>query len=113
MRRVSFLSPPSSNGTCALPALSAGVASSGDRVRDQFQTLFNAMLKPLTDLLLAAAPRKRTRASARRLGIGIVALMVGGIVLARAVRNTKISNGILSACRSTAKELAGLNRARP
>ena len=41
-----------------------------------------------------------TRAGRRQLALGLVALMVGGLSLARALRGTKLSDDVIEACRA-------------
>ncbi|HEY0251928.1 MAG TPA: TetR/AcrR family transcriptional regulator, partial [Kofleriaceae bacterium] len=49
--------------------------------------------------------RMRELVQTRKLAIGLIALMYGGLSLARATRGTPLSDEILAACRSVGQEL--------
>ena len=55
-------------------------------------------IEALTGQLEALLPR--SRGSTRTLALGLVALMIGGLSLARAVRGTELSDEVIRACRT-------------
>ena len=81
---------------CALPAVVGEVATRAPEHRDVLAQCLDTLVREL-GTVLPDAPRPSRR---RTWAIGLVALMYGGIGLARALRGTKLSDEILSACRA-------------
>jgi len=88
-------------GGCALPALAAEVGRQDDAVREEFERY----LRQMVSLLDERAPTTRPRLSSKDVALAIVALSVGGLLLARAVRDESLSLSVLDACRRLAIEL--------
>lgn len=86
---------------CALPALTAEVSRQPAEVRAAFDEFLQEMLGEL-EAKMPASPDL----SARDRTLGLLALFVGGLALARAVDDRTLSDRILLACRRLA--LAGL-----
>jgi TetR/AcrR family transcriptional repressor of nem operon len=82
---------------CAMPALTADVARSGDASRQRFESYLLELvgeLVPKTPPAPGLEPEDRVLAS--------VALAAGGLMLARAVQDEALSDRILRACRRLA-----------
>lgn len=79
---------------CPLPAVVSEVASSAQAQREVLAEEFGAFAKELAVLSPSAA------APARHVAIGLIALMYGGISLARAFAGTELSDEVLRACRA-------------
>lgn len=81
---------------CPLPALTSDVARKGDPTRESYELQFLRFVDEIVTLLpgYPTAPRERA--------LAIVAQCVGGLMLARAVKNEKLSDQILKSCRSAA-----------
>jgi TetR/AcrR family transcriptional repressor of nem operon len=77
---------------CAFAALSADAGRSGKAVREAFAE----GLEPLIDILAKAVPG-RSKATRRRKAVAAMAGLVGALTLARAVRDSSLSNEILEA----------------
>lgn len=88
---------------CALPTLAADVSRSKSSARQTFETHF-------TKLIDEAAPNLETkdinREEARDRALALLSMMVGGILLSRAVRSEDLSDRILLATRETALNIA-------
>jgi len=78
---------------CPLPALSADVARSNDRVRATFQMYLESLVGEFERKLSSSVSKPNDRA------LAAIALCVGGVLLARAVRDRDLSDRILAACR--------------
>jgi hypothetical protein len=76
-----------------MPALMPEVARAGDLARETFE----AHLRDLVAQLEARMPA--TLGSPRGRALPKIALFVGGVMLARAVKDRKLSGRILRACR--------------
>jgi TetR/AcrR family transcriptional repressor of nem operon len=82
---------------CPFPAVVGEVGAGGPAHRAVLAEQVGAMIAGLERNLPAS------RAAARRLlALGLVALMVGGLSLARALKGTELSDEVLRACRSLA-----------
>ena len=82
---------------CALPVLAADVARSSPSERLALASKLGKMIDFLAELVPDEAPQQ-----ARQIATGVVATLVGSIVLSRAVDVGKLSDGILDAGRMTA-----------
>lgn len=85
---------------CPLAALSVDAAAQGSAVRDHYTALLEAAIHRIMGLGGEAVGRERATA--------VMATLVGGIVLARAVNDQRTSSKILSACRKATRNLANL-----
>lgn len=95
---------------CPLPAVSADVARSGGKVRRTFTQSLDEMI----DALSKYVPDEPT-VDPRLLAAGVMATMVGSLILARACDDRKLSASLLEAgkhvVRSAAGRLAGPDKA--
>jgi TetR/AcrR family transcriptional repressor of nem operon len=82
---------------CALPTLAADVARSGPSEQQALASKLEKMIDVFVDLLPGEPPRQ-----ARQIAMGVIATMVGSIVLSRAVGAGKLSDRILESGRRTA-----------
>ena len=85
--------------SCALQSLSAEVARADDEVRE----VYEAALGKVIDAVAAGLEGKRK--ARRDEATALLALLVGGVVLARAVRDADVSNDIAVAVRKAAVAL--------
>ncbi len=85
---------------CPLPVLTPDVARGGEATRESYERQLRQYLKRLEVLLPANTPNRRDTAMA------IMAQCVGGLMLARAVKDQTLSDGILKACRQGALKIA-------
>jgi TetR/AcrR family transcriptional repressor of nem operon len=81
---------------CPLPALTSDVARKSDATRESYELQFLKYVHEIERLLPACSTPARERA------LAFVAQCVGGLMLARAVKNEKLSDQILKSCRSAA-----------
>lgn len=82
---------------CSLPSLTVEVARQSDQAREVFESHLRTLVAEVADKIPAApelSPEDRALAT--------LALMAGGIVLARAVKDQTLSDRILRACRRLA-----------
>jgi TetR/AcrR family transcriptional repressor of nem operon len=77
---------------CAIPCLGADVARAGEPARAAFEDGVAPFIARLRERTADAVP--------------IFAMCVGGILLARAVKDRAFSDAILAACRDAARRLA-------
>lgn len=92
-------------GGCPMPSVTADIAHDEmgrDALHDEVVTLVRA---------LVGDPRSDEADAARQSALAAIALTSGGIVLARAVADTPLSDEILQACRAFAE--TALSRPRP
>jgi len=82
---------------CPMPALTPEVVRSNGTTRTVFE-------RHLRDLVETVAQRVNSEAPDRTHAISAIALSVGGLMLARAVKDRGFSDEILSACRAAAVE---------
>lgn len=80
-------------GGCPMPALMADVSRSGDVARQTFETHLRQLVAEFEEKM------PRTLGSAYDRALATIALFVGGVLLARAVKGPKFSGRILRACR--------------
>jgi TetR/AcrR family transcriptional repressor of nem operon len=80
---------------CPFPAVVGEVATTAPEHGDVLGGQVEAFAKDLQGLL----PREE-RLAPRHLAIGLLALMVGGLGLARALRGTPLSDEVIKACRA-------------
>ena len=84
-------------GGCPLPAVASEIATTASAHREVLAEELEAFAGELAEAMPAgAAPARRQRA------LGALAIMVGGLSLARAVRGTPLSDEILRASRGFA-----------
>jgi TetR/AcrR family transcriptional repressor of nem operon len=88
---------------CPLPAVVGAIATAAPEHRG----VLADELGRLADGIAGALPHER---SARATALAMIALMYGGVSLARAVRGTELSDELLRACRGFGK--SGLDAAR-
>jgi TetR/AcrR family transcriptional repressor of nem operon len=86
---------------CPLPALGAEVARTGEPPRAQLQSYFEALTSEF-ERKLGGAP-----GAAKDQVFAVLALCVGGLLLARAVNDPVLSDRILRACRRYAPTTTG------
>lgn len=84
---------------CPMPSLAPEVSRAGKAPRDVFEKHVCSLVG-----LLESKLGRRSRTNREHV-IALVALCVGGIALARAVRNGALSDSILEACRGVAARL--------
>jgi len=83
---------------CPMPAIVGEVMTSAPEHRDVLAEQLSELAEELTKHLA-----KGDASSKRVTALGMIALMYGGISLARAVRGTELSDEILRACRAFGK----------
>lgn len=103
----SYLSRTHRNMTsegCIFPALTADVGRGDDETRESYEARLNEFLSTIEAQLpnAGAPPDQGTRERA----IGVLVQMIGGILIARAVKDEKLSTDILKACRQAAMKLS-------
>ncbi|HEX4339457.1 MAG TPA: TetR/AcrR family transcriptional regulator [Polyangiaceae bacterium] len=86
---------------CPMPAVVGEVATSAPEHRAVLADQVTAMVTELENHVPA-----REGLSRRHLALGLVALMYGGLSLARAVKGTALSDEILRACRALGRSVA-------
>jgi TetR/AcrR family transcriptional repressor of nem operon len=80
---------------CPFPAVVGEVATTAR----EHEEVLSEQVETLTDQLARLLPRGRPIAP-RHVALGLVALMVGGLGLARALRGTPLSDEMIKACRA-------------
>ena len=86
---------------CPVPAVLSELPQAGAPVKDAFVAEMEAHVAVLDEHLEGRAPRRR------RLALATLALMYGGLSLARALRGTPLSEEVLEACRDFARDALG------
>jgi TetR/AcrR family transcriptional repressor of nem operon len=81
---------------CPMPAIVGEVSTSTPEHRDVLAEQISELANELTKHLVKSESKRAT-------ALGMIALMYGGISLARAVRGTDLSDEILRACRAFGK----------
>jgi TetR/AcrR family transcriptional repressor of nem operon len=81
---------------CPLPAVTSDVSRKSDLTRETYERQFLRYLNEIESLLPENSETARERA------LAILAQCVGGLMLARAVKNEKLSDQILKSCRMAA-----------
>ena len=86
---------------CPLPAVTGEIGTTAGEHRRALADVIDAFAGELEAHLPAPpAAQAAARVPRRHLALGLVALMYGGLSLARAARGTELSDEILRACRS-------------
>lgn len=85
---------------CPLPVLGPECANGSEASRGSFE----ARLRHFQEALIAALPADDPARPAR--AIALLAELVGGLMLARAVQDRKYSDAILRACREAARHMS-------
>lgn len=83
---------------CPLPALTPDAARGGEASRENYERQLLQYVNRLEALLPEGAARRNT-------ALAVMAQCVGGLMLARAVKDESLSDRILKACRQTAMKL--------
>ena len=89
---------------CPVPAVLSETPHAGEPVREAFKDEMEAHLAVLCEHLEGAPSRRRHAA------LATLALMYGGLSLARALRGTPLSEEVLAACREYARTALGGGR---
>jgi TetR/AcrR family transcriptional repressor of nem operon len=84
---------------CPLPALTPDAARGGEASRENYERQLLQYVKRLEALLPEGAAARRDTA------LALMAQCVGGLMLARAVKDERLSDRILKACRQAALKL--------
>lgn len=84
---------------CPLPALTPDVARSGEATRESYEQQFLRYLSAIEMMLPDDREHKRETA------LGIAAQLIGGLMIARAVKDEKLSDQILKASRQAATKI--------
>ena len=84
---------------CPLPALTSDVARKSDATRESYERQFLGFLDEIEALLPKGSTATREHA------LGIIAQCVGGLMLARAVKDEQLSDQILKSCRLAANRI--------
>jgi TetR/AcrR family transcriptional repressor of nem operon len=84
---------------CPLPALTPDAARGGDVSRENYERQLLQYVKRLEALLSGGA------AARRDIALALMAQCVGGLMLARAVKDERLSDRILKACQQAALKL--------
>jgi len=87
--------------SCPMVALPSDVARSGKSAKHAFQTVFTAMVGVLENGLLNGSQGNHTTA------MGIAALCVGGMVVARSIDDHTLADNLREACMAVALKLGG------
>jgi TetR/AcrR family transcriptional regulator, transcriptional repressor for nem operon len=87
--------------SCPMVALPSDVARNGKPAKAAFENVFCAMVNLLERSSKNGAPSRQVQAKA------IAALCVGGMVVARAMKNRGVADELRDACMSVALELGG------
>ncbi len=86
---------------CSLPAVVGEIGTTAGEHRDVLAEEVEALSSGLAEYLPHGTPATQRRGVPRRaLALGLVALMVGGLSLARALRGTPLSDEMIRACRT-------------
>lgn len=89
---------------CPLPSLSADVARGDAQVRAAYTRFVSRVAGKLADKLDDTQPEFEGAASDER-ALSVIALSVGGLLLARAVDDAELSDRILAACREAVERI--------
>ncbi|MEW6736345.1 MAG: TetR/AcrR family transcriptional regulator [Acidobacteriota bacterium] len=81
---------------CPLPAFTSDISRCGDLAKESFENQFRSLLSEIEGKLPDNGISARDRA------IATIALCIGGLMLARAVKDPTLSDQILMACRRMA-----------
>lgn len=86
---------------CIFPALTADVVRGGDKTRASYEKRLKKFISSIENQLSGGSTSERERA------ISVLVQLIGGVMLARAVKDEALSLEILKACRQSAMKLAG------
>lgn len=86
--------------TCALQSMSSDVARADDKVKKAYEGEFKQLVDAVAAGLHGSAKAKREEA------VALLALLAGGVTLARAVNDSEYSKEIATAVRKAALQLA-------
>jgi TetR/AcrR family transcriptional regulator, transcriptional repressor for nem operon len=92
---------------CPLPTLTPDVARGNSEARDNFERHFLIYLSEIEARLEEGSSPPRDRA------IALIAQLVGGLMLARALNSETLSNQVLKACRQTALHICEVSTDPP
>lgn len=84
---------------CPLPSLTPDVARSGEATRESYEQQFLRYLTAIESMLPEDAEHKRETA------LAVAAQCIGGLMIARAVKDEKLSDQILKASRQAATKI--------
>lgn len=84
---------------CPFPALTPDIARSDPKTRARYEKYLLAFMTQIENRLPEDSIPKEERSAA------LAALMIGGLMMSRAVNDSEFSNRILKACRQTAKRI--------
>jgi TetR/AcrR family transcriptional regulator, transcriptional repressor for nem operon len=87
---------------CPLPTVVAEIGANANEHQGALAEQIGALVRGIEDHL----PEDRPDVSPRQLALGLAALMIGGLSLARALRGTPMSDEILRACRALGRRAA-------
>src|SRR5262245_24090363 len=88
---------------CPLPAVTSDVARKSDSTREAYERQFLKYVNEIEAMLSDDSGASREKA------LSIIAQCVGGLMLSRAVKDSKLSDQILRACRSAALEIGEID----
>jgi len=86
---------------CPLPALSADIAKAGGTAQNRYRVIFRKFAKILTHGL-----KKKTAPKLTETSYAMLSMMIGAVVVSRALGQNKTSDEVLAACRTACLELA-------
>ncbi len=92
---------------CPLPAIVAEIAHADPAERDVFVRELDVHLRAIEEMTPKIEPM-----STRTLSLGLLALLYGGLSLARATRGTPISDEVLRASRAFARAACGIAQSK-
>jgi AcrR family transcriptional regulator len=93
------------DGSCPMIALPSDVSRGNEAVREAFRRVLEMMVGAFTDCLPADGQTPRERA------LALVATVVGGMVLARAIDDKALADDLRASARRQVYEMAGWERA--
>lgn len=91
---------------CPFPAVMGEIATTAP----EHGATLSAQVKAMADALMRELPERREGSppiSNKHLALGLVAMMVGGLTIARATKNTELSDEMLRACRALGRLALG------
>jgi TetR/AcrR family transcriptional repressor of nem operon len=92
---------------CPLPAVAGEVSLTAPEHRQVLASEIDAMAAAIAEHLPKGGPAAPGAQAGRGLALGVVALLYGGLSLARATRGTPLSDEILRACRALGAAATG------
>jgi TetR/AcrR family transcriptional repressor of nem operon len=94
---------------CPLPAVVGEIGTAAPEHRTVLQGEVEALADGISEHLAGSGTASLSR---RQLALGLVALMYGGLSLARALRGSELSDEVLKACRALGAQVASGSEAR-